>query len=350
MDFTGYKHFKEFPAGYETYDFLNASDALVTDYSSIMFDYGATKRKIVLFTYDREEYLTGRGLYLDLNSIELPKADTVEELINELNAPKKDYPEFYRQFCSYDSENTPRQVVETLLYGKTEEQADFKIGKIKPQSRKKVFIFIKGVKRDDYTERLIKTINHIDTDEFEVYVGMKSDDAKNATEMLSLLKKEVNYFPIIYEVNYTRMDYILSKLRLNFGISLPLTNHRIDKIMKREIQKYFAGVEFDYVIHHSELDRMIGNMCSQMGRETIYNFKYFNNSKFKGSGKYRRQVKYFIKLFPRYSMVVATKEINALRKKADNVSINEEAVLPMARILKEMTQHEGRSRNISQRQ
>jgi CDP-glycerol glycerophosphotransferase (TagB/SpsB family)/glycosyltransferase involved in cell wall biosynthesis len=347
MDFTGYKHIKEFPSRYETYDFLNSSDALVTDYSSIMFDYGATKRKIVLFTYDREEYLTGRGLYLDLDTLELPKADTVQELINELNADKKEYPEFYKQFCSYDSERTPRQVIETLLFGHTEKEADFKLEKVKPQDRKKVFIFIKGMKRDDYTGRLIRTINQIDTNIFDVYVGMKADDAKKASEMLSQFRKEINYFPIMYEVNYTRLDYILCKLRLNNGINISATNHRIDKVMKREIMKYFGDIQFDYVIHHSELDRMIGNMCTLLGGKTIYNFKYFNFNKYRGKGKYRKQVNYFIKRFPLYSMVVATKEVNALRKKEGNILINEEPVLPMAKLLKEVTQHEGRSHNIS---
>jgi hypothetical protein len=92
---------------------------------------------------------------------------------------------------------------------------------------------------------------------------------------------------------------------------------------------------------------MIGNMCSLLGKKTIYNFKYFNYHKYKDSGKYRKQVKYFIQRFDTYSMVVATKEINKLHKKPDNVLINEESILPMAKILKEMTQHESRSRNIS---
>ena len=45
MDYSGYRHIREFPAGYETYDFLAAADVLVTDYSSIMFDFGVTKGK-----------------------------------------------------------------------------------------------------------------------------------------------------------------------------------------------------------------------------------------------------------------------------------------------------------------
>ena len=347
MDYSGYKHIKEIPLGYETYDFLNASDALVTDYSSIMFDYAVTKRKIVLFTYDREEYKNGRGLYIDLDTLEFPKTDTVEELMEELKAEQKDYPEFFRQFCSYDSVNTPRLVIETLLTGETKALGNDKARKTLPTDRKKVLIFIKGMKQDHYTEKLIDSINAIDQNKYDVYVCMKVNNVKNASSMLSLLKKEIKYFPITYEINYTRMDYFLCKLKLNGGIGLGLANRWIDKVMKRENLKNFGDVQFDYVIHHSELDRMVGHMCNLLGKTTIYNFKYFNIHKYKENSAHRRMVKYFIKRFPTYAKVVATKEFILLNKKADNILYNEEAVFPMSKILTEVTQHEGRSRNIS---
>jgi CDP-glycerol glycerophosphotransferase (TagB/SpsB family) len=347
MDYSGYKHIKEFPQRYESYDFLNASDVLMTDYSSIMFDYAVTKRKIILFTYDRDEYRNGRGLYLDLDQLELPKADTVDELIDELQAEHKGYPEFHKNFCSYDSADTPHQVIETLLYGNTKESGTFKMEKIKPTGKPKVFVYIKGLKKDHYSEKLIESINHIDLNKFDVYVCMKSNSVYKASDMLALLGKEINYFPITPDINYTRMDYFLCKLRLKLGLNLGFTNKRIDKVMKREIQKQFAGIQFDYVIHHSELDRMIGNMCNLLGKTTIYNFKYFNMEKYKEGGPHRKQVKYFIKRFPKYHTVVATREFNELHIKADNILFNQETVFPMAKILTEVTQHEGRSRNIS---
>jgi len=347
MDYSGYKHIKEFPGRYETYDFLNASDVLVTDYSSIMFDYAVTKRKMILFTYDREEYKNGRGLYLDLDTLELPKADTVDELIAELKVENKGYPEFYQRFCSFDSVDTPNQIIETMLHGKPSDLSHFRMDKPKPTGKKTVFIYIKGLKRDHYSEKLIESINSIDMKKYDVYLCMKANNVKKASDLLSQLKKEVNYFPVTPNINYTRMDYFLCKLRLKLGVNIGLTNARIDKVMKREIQKQYAGVEFDIVIHHSELDRMVGNMCNLLGKTTVYNFKAFNYAKYREGGVYRRQMKYFIKRLPLYSAVVATKEINELHIKTDNVIFNQETVFPMAKILTEVTQHEGRSHNIS---
>ena len=347
MDYSGYRHIREIPHKYETYDFLNASDTLVTDYSSIMFDYAVTQRKIVLFTYDREEYRNGRGLYLDIDELELPKADTVDELIAELKAENTPYPRFFEQFASYDSAHTPRQVIETLLYRETKEKDNYKSEKVSGDSRKKLLIFIKGMKKDHDTQRLIQSINEIDSEKYDVYVGMKANNVRKASNMLALLRKEINYFPITYDINYTRMDYILCKLRLNFGIRIGLTDQRIKKVMQREALKNFGNIQFDYVLHHSELDRMVGNLCSSLGKDIIYNFKYFNYKKWKENRAYRKQVTYFIKRFPVYHTVVATKEYKLLKKKADNILYNEEASFPIAKILSEVTNHEGRRNNIS---
>ena len=43
------KLIKAFPKEYETYDFLNACDVLVTDYSSVFFDYANLKKKMKSF-------------------------------------------------------------------------------------------------------------------------------------------------------------------------------------------------------------------------------------------------------------------------------------------------------------
>lgn len=90
----------EFPSRYETYDFLNASDALVTDYSSIMFDYAVSNKKIILFVYDKEEYLKDRGLYVDLDEIGLPQAKGVTRLQKLLREPEYDLSEFRAKILS----------------------------------------------------------------------------------------------------------------------------------------------------------------------------------------------------------------------------------------------------------
>jgi len=383
VDYSAYKHIRAFPAEYESYDFLTATDLLVTDYSSIMFDYGASGKNIILFAYDREEYEGGRGLYFELESLGLPIADTVEQLIEEINksgrlepgsdkSPQQlgmqNYPDFYQKFCSRDSKLTTRKVVQTLLYGGDEAGANNfaragsaqkagalvtkdlnQASAISSSDKETVLIFIKGLNKDHYTERLIAAINEIPSDKYDVYVCLTANSAKKHTHLLAEFRKEVRYFPIGENVNYTRADYFICKLYQRFGISLG-AKKRLEKLCLREIRKNFGDIRFDYAIHHSGSDSIMGQICSLSGKRTIYNFKHFDYKKYKEEGAYRRQVKRFTRLFPAFTAVVATKEFKLLRKEADNVVYNEDRVFPFARLLTEVRQHEGRSNNLSQRQ
>lgn len=66
-------------------DLLSIADVLITDYSSIAFDYAILERPIIAFAYDYEEYLRTRGLNEDLYTM-FPGSvfTTQEEVINHI--------------------------------------------------------------------------------------------------------------------------------------------------------------------------------------------------------------------------------------------------------------------------
>ena len=61
------------------------SDILISDYSSIMFDYSILERPIYSYAYDYEEYLEKRGMYIDIKK-ELPNGicETEDELLKKI--------------------------------------------------------------------------------------------------------------------------------------------------------------------------------------------------------------------------------------------------------------------------
>ena len=69
------------PAEYELYEFLAAVDVLITDYSSIMYDFVLVKRKIILYTYDKDEYFSTRGVYDDIDRYPFEQVENVHELL-----------------------------------------------------------------------------------------------------------------------------------------------------------------------------------------------------------------------------------------------------------------------------
>ena len=96
------------------------ADALVTDYSSVFFDYAILKRPIYFFMYDLDTYRDElRGFYLDIYH-DLP-GDVIEsedELIQKIFSEKFDYNRlqiFNEQFNNHEDGNASKRVIEILL-------------------------------------------------------------------------------------------------------------------------------------------------------------------------------------------------------------------------------------------
>lgn len=68
-------------------ELMKISDILISDYSSIIFDYSILKRPIYSYAYDYEEYKSKRGMYIDIKT-ELPNGicekedELLEKIIN----------------------------------------------------------------------------------------------------------------------------------------------------------------------------------------------------------------------------------------------------------------------------
>ncbi|MFC1263327.1 bifunctional glycosyltransferase/CDP-glycerol:glycerophosphate glycerophosphotransferase [Streptomyces rochei] len=110
-------------------DVCLAADALVTDYSSIMFDYANLDRPIVVYADDWEVYRETRGVYFDLMAAPPgPVARTPEELARifrdgswagrESTALRA---AFRERFCEFDDGRAAERVVRRVLLGEPPE-------------------------------------------------------------------------------------------------------------------------------------------------------------------------------------------------------------------------------------
>ena len=96
------------------------SDMLITDYSSIMIEYGILNRPIIFFTYDLDSYLANeRGFYYDFKeTVPGPIVRTCDELIDVIENykfEKDDISKFIKtQFDVIDGESSKR-VVDFIL-------------------------------------------------------------------------------------------------------------------------------------------------------------------------------------------------------------------------------------------
>lgn len=67
-------------------ELMMASDVLLSDYSSIFFDYAILERPMLAFTYDYDEYAEKRGVYFDIREALDDYASTEDQVIENLKS------------------------------------------------------------------------------------------------------------------------------------------------------------------------------------------------------------------------------------------------------------------------
>jgi CDP-glycerol glycerophosphotransferase len=105
-------------------DLLAVTDILITDYSSVMFDFANTRRPMVFFTYDLEHYRDRlRGFYFDFETEApgplLETSDQVIAAIRDIDAVAARHTAAYERFvsraCDLDDGHATERLISEML-------------------------------------------------------------------------------------------------------------------------------------------------------------------------------------------------------------------------------------------
>lgn len=129
FDLTPYEGFAyDFSTHEDIRDLYLISDILVTDYSSVFFDFANLKRPMIFYVYDIDTYRDKlRGFYFDFeNKAPGPLVKTTEEVIQTIQALEKtdkplseSFDAFYDKFCYLESGQSTKRVVDEVFLGRT---------------------------------------------------------------------------------------------------------------------------------------------------------------------------------------------------------------------------------------
>ena len=124
IDISQFKNFVYDVSDYEDINELYIiSDILVTDYSSVFFDYANLKRPILFYMYDLQEYKNNiRDFYIDLKELPGPIVESEKDLIknirninNIFEENKEIYKNFNEKYNYLDNENVTSEVVKECI-------------------------------------------------------------------------------------------------------------------------------------------------------------------------------------------------------------------------------------------
>ena len=99
-------------------ELMCASDILITDYSSIVFDWYCSKKPVIYFVPDLEKYENFiKGVYFDIRKVNCGVLCRSEEELYE-NLDVRDapfYDEFYEEFCSIHDGKSTDNVIKYIM-------------------------------------------------------------------------------------------------------------------------------------------------------------------------------------------------------------------------------------------
>lgn len=248
VDFRSFKHIKPFPGEVETYDFLSLADVLVTDYSSVFFDFACTRRKIVLFVYDHLRYLRDRGMYLSLDSLPFPQVLTVEALLTELRTPKGyDDSAFLEQFCPYEEKAVTEKLCRHVLLA----QACLKEEPFPDNGKPNVLIYTGNLAPNGITTALFALLHHIDLTARNYILLASSEKTQRYAATFRRLPSGVSYITTHGKTAVTYRDRILTLLFKGRLLSTHRYLQLCGKRLAQNTTRCLGTARIDTIIHFS---------------------------------------------------------------------------------------------------
>lgn len=131
FDFAKYEGFIYNVSDYSDINHLYlVSDLLITDYSSVFFDYAILKKPIIYYMYDLKAYAGEiRGFYLSLEELPGPIVEREEDLVAAIKgaaqfAPDAKYRAFNQRFNCLEDGNAARRVAQHTVLDENKEKRD----------------------------------------------------------------------------------------------------------------------------------------------------------------------------------------------------------------------------------
>lgn len=247
VDFTKFNHIKSFPQGIEPYEVLSCVDCLVTDYSSVFYDFANSKKKIVLFAYDKERYFAQRGVYTKLEDLPFPKCENIKQLVTELRCEKNyNDDEFLKQCCTYDCKDASEKIIDRIF----ENKPSCKETKLYDSSKENVLIFSGNLAKNGITTALLSLFNQLDLNEKRYFVTFQQQTVKSDPERALMFPEEVKILPMATKPQYTLSEALAQGLLYKFNIGTSWCIKKLNSMCKREIKRFFGGIDFDFVVEY----------------------------------------------------------------------------------------------------
>jgi CDP-glycerol glycerophosphotransferase len=249
------------PNGIPTNPMLALTDVLITDYSSIFFDFLATERPVLFFLPDEAAYSESRGLYIPPAQFPGPVSRSVAELAARLTSlgtgesddPLVSHSDAYatarQRYCPYEDGHAADRIVDVVFRGQTEGynvRDDFSDG------RTSILIYLGGMRTNGITQSALSLLDTIDHERFDVsvcYADSRNSDCRRNEDAIN---PNVRLFPRVGGINGSKMFSFGRHAMLNRGIDATHLQRGVQaRLFRDEWVRCFGSAAFDHIVDFS---------------------------------------------------------------------------------------------------
>ncbi len=330
IDFSQFSKVIAFPREYETYEVLAAADCLITDYSSVMFDFAVTGRKVILHAYDCEEYQNSRSMYMDIEQLPFVITRDGKSLVDEVNSPDK-YPPYdkaMREFTEFDSPSAAKDLLEYVFFGKQAEGMKIIDGSEYHNGKKNVLMYAGSLAQNGLTTAFMGVVNHVDPEQYNYLITFYYKVAQPNQMQVRRFDERFNYMAMHGGKNLTYWEAICQYLYFNLNINAGFTRKAVEKTAAREAKRCFWDIPFDKVIHYTGYGKFIPHIMATMDAEKII----YTHSNLMEENKMNRGIHYnsLVKAYESFDKIVIIRD--TMRKEIiENVPSVDQSKFHLAR-------------------
>ncbi|WP_236719630.1 CDP-glycerol glycerophosphotransferase family protein [Neobacillus mesonae] len=253
-----YEEVKDYliPDFIDTNELLSTVDILITDYSSIFFDFLVTDKPILFYVWDYDDYNEERGRYLVDDELPGPTLFTIREVaaaIQNIDKVFSHYKDVYKQaksrFTNHDDGKVTERIVDYIF---KQNKESLNVIRGLETNKKKILIYPGGLKNNGITASFINLMDNIDFERYDVSIFMKLPQSKEVLDNMEKVNKKARFLFRGGIPMFNIQEVYRDKFVHNRGAYTRLTKKLYpEKAYIRDYQRLFGRAKFDYVIDFS---------------------------------------------------------------------------------------------------
>lgn len=260
-------------------ELLAVVDVLITDYSSIFFDFMVTDKPIIFYAWDKDLYDYSRGMYFDQDELPGPTAENITQLlaiIGDLAAQEAPYKDKYAQMKAkivpYDDGDATKRYVDYIFAGTPSDQITIRQV---DSTKQKLLFYAGGMRSNGITTSFLNLTSNLDYTKYDVTLLSNVPNNQDSRANIAAVDPHVRLMFRFGNNIMTRQEDDLDRYFMANGVKVSERDKYPARGYAREMQRLTANLHFDVAIDFSGYSYFWGRHI--LGADAAHRVAFMHN-------------------------------------------------------------------------